>query len=289
MEPIQDLQSFLTTLLQPSMPVVILGLLVVFLVPLFLHLFLSRQGTYTSLPSLLLLGPSGAGKTSLLTLLERGTAGETRPSQTSATIECEVTEDGTSHFRDDLDASNSTVKKFLVVDTPGHGKLRGVATQLLAATPKLRGLVFVVDAGALSEHDALAEAATYLYEVLLFLQKRITAAKGKTDGLAIPVLIAANKADLFTALPGALVKSSLEMELGRMRLTRSKGLKASGVGADDVDNTEEGDDWLGEFGSEKFTFAQMQEFEVDVEIMTGNVLGDGPGADRWWRWIAEKI
>jgi signal recognition particle receptor subunit beta len=101
-------------------------------------------------------------------------------------------------------------------------------------------------------------------------------------------LIAANKLDLFTALPAALVKSNLEAELGRVRKTRSKGLLDSGVGADDVAG-EEGDDWLGEYGSEKFSFKQLLEFDIEVDVIGGNVVGDGPGVDKWWKWIAERI
>ena len=106
---------------------------------------------------------------------------------------------------------------------------------------------------------------------------------------AVPVLIAANKLDLFTALPAALVRSRLETELGRIRKTRSKGLLEASVGTDEVDAPEEGDDWLGEFGSEKFSFNQMREFDVEVDVVGGNVLGEGPGVGKWWSWIADKI
>jgi len=288
-----QLKSFLTRTLTPSTPVFVIGALVVLLVPILLHIFLTRSKTYITLPSILLVGPSGAGKTSLLTLFERQTSAPTHTSQAPATVELAVSEDGSSSFRDDLDASGSTAKKFLLIDTPGHAKLRtGAMSYLAQATntaSKLKAVVFMVDAGALSEHDSLAATASYLHDVLLFLQKRMAAGKSSKAPAAVPVLIAANKADLFTALPAALVKSNLEAELGRIRRTKSKGLLDSGVRADDAVNTSEGDDWLGEYGAEKFAFSQMREFDIDVDVIAGNALGEGPGVDRWWKWMADKI
>jgi len=288
MEPLDRLKGFLELILTPSLPVFAAGALVVLLVPVLLHFYLYRATANAGLPSVLLLGPSGAGKTALLTLFERSASTSTRTSQTPAQVELAVSEDGTSGFRDDLDAAGGAAKKFLLVDTPGYGKLRGTAEARLARATKLRAVVFVVDGGALAEPEGVAAAASYLYDVLLFLQKRAGSGRGSKAPPAVPVLIAANKADLFTALPAALVRSSLEAELARIRTSRSRGLLDSGVGADDVDAAQ-GDGWLGEYGAEKFSFAQMLEFDVEVDIAAGNVTGDGPGADKWWSWIADKI
>lgn len=102
----------------------------------------------------------------------------------------------------------------------------------------------------------------------------------------IPLLIAANKMDLFTALPAALVKSSLETEITKVRVSRSKGLLDSGIGMED----EEKDDWLGEVGSSNFKFTQMEEFDVLIEVAGGNVTGDdGPVTEKWWKWISERL
>jgi signal recognition particle receptor subunit beta len=191
----------------------------------------------------------------------------------------------------------SSAKKFLLVDTPGHGKLRRFAMARLgvsdsstapAASKQLRAVVFVVDAAALAETDGLAAAASYLYDVLLVLQKRASGSSGKKSSSPTPVLIAANKLDLFTALPAVLVRSQLESELARIRRTRSKGLLDSGVGVDDT-GADESDDWLGEYGSEKFSFSQMAEFDIEVDVLGGNIIGEGPGVDPWWKWIADKI
>jgi signal recognition particle receptor subunit beta len=332
-DPKDLLKSFLEAALRPSAPVFIIGGLIVLLFPLLLHYILHRATPYTSLPSILLVGPAGAGKTSFLTLLERGplskaksddekidakTTGvaKTHTSQAASAIELHISEDGTSKYTDDLDAAGASAKKFLLIDTPGHGKLRGAAMARLdfskdgkaasstaakaliapstsiqnADNARLKGVIFMLDAAALGEtDDALPAAAEYLYDVLLALQKRTGARKSSRAPASVPVLVAANKTDLFTALPAALIKSQLEAELGRIRRSRSKGLLDSGVGADDADAREESDEWLGEYGSEKFVFGQMREFDVEVEVLGGNTVGELSGVDKWWEWIGRQI
>jgi energy-coupling factor transporter ATP-binding protein EcfA2 len=54
-------------------------------IPLFLHFFVFRASGLTALPSILLIGPSGAGKTSLITLVSR--------------IECHLKLESHSSFR----------------------------------------------------------------------------------------------------------------------------------------------------------------------------------------------
>jgi len=309
--PTEQIKNFLEYILTPSAPVITVGLLIVFLVPLLLHFWITRKTPYTSLPTILLAGPSGGGKTSLLTLLERGDkAVETHTSQVAQAVELTVSSDeGASTYREAAkeDAPGSH-KKFHLVDTPGHGKLRGIALSQLQSSKKnknnsssssqsqigdpsqLRGAVFVLDAATLDE--SLSDSATYLYEVLLSLQKRAGSSRTSRSPKAVDVLIAANKMDLFTALPASLVRSNLEAELGRIRQSRSKGLLDSGVGADDDvvgggSGAGEEDNWLGEYGSEKFTFAQLREFDIEVEVLGGSVL-EGK-VDKWWGWIAGRI
>ncbi|KAJ0116551.1 srp receptor beta subunit [Diaporthe amygdali] len=289
------LKDFVELIMTPSAPVFIIGGLIVLLVPILMHFWVTKSTTYTVLPSILLTGPSGAGKTSLHTLLERrASPSETHTSQTWSTIELAVSEDGGSSFRDDLDAAGATANKFLLVDTPGHGKLRHYAHGRLTAegtqSTKLKAVVFVVDAAALSEPDVLADTASYLYDVLLALQRRMGSTRTSKAPYAIPVLVAANKADLFTALPAKLVRSNLEKELGRIRRTRSKGLLDSGAAADGSGpGLDDADDWLGEYGSADFKFDQMREFDTEVDVVSGNIIGDGPGIDAWWKWIGSRI
>ncbi|KAI1191672.1 signal recognition particle receptor beta subunit [Nemania serpens] len=306
---LEAVKRFLEYILTPSTPVITVGLLIVFVVPVLVHLFVTRQTAYASLPYVLLAGPSGAGKTALLTLLERGgpAPAETHTSQTPQAVELTVSSDpGASTFREAArDDAPGSHKKFRLLDTPGHGKLRGLAMAQLGgdggkgkgkgkdgkgaagqadSAAMLRGVVFVVDAATLD--DSVADAATFLHDVLLALQRRAGAGGTSRSPNAVHILVAANKLDLFTALPASLVRSNLEAEIGRIRQSRSKGLLDSGVGADDIESDEQ-DNWLGEYGSEKFTFGQMREFDIDVDVIGGSVLeGD---VDKWWDWIASRI
>ncbi|KAE8442123.1 hypothetical protein EG329_003829 [Mollisiaceae sp. DMI_Dod_QoI] len=277
--------------MNPSPVGLIVALLLVLTIPIFLHTVVFKASGLTTLPSILLLGPSGSGKTSLLTLFERGTPASTHTSQTPLSVECSLpvgTTASSDKYRSQHDPSSLTHKKFLLIDTPGHGKLRHHAQSTLTNPQNLKGIIFLVDAATLSSADeGLRQTADYLHNVLLMLQKRSTGSKSAKALKEIPVLIAANKMDLFTALPAALVKSSLEAEITRVRSSRSKGLLDSGIGMED--ENEENDDWLGEMGSKEFKFKQMEEFDVSVEVLGGNVCGEEPKVDKWWQWIAERL
>ncbi|OAA50330.1 Signal recognition particle receptor, beta subunit [Metarhizium rileyi] len=282
------LAHIVEVLLTPSIPVILLGFVVMIGGPILLHFILASSATYTIAPTVLLVGPENAGKTSLLTLLERGTKpADTHTTQRTQSVELNATTDAKTKgsFRNH-DDSSGTYTKFLLIDTPGHGKLRNVAMAKLAGAEKLRAVVFMVDAAALGEQDALAPTAAYLYDVLLYLQRRASD-KGKGQA-SVPVLIAANKMDLFTALPANLVKSQLEHELTRIRVSKSKGLLDSGVGVDEV-GSEEQDSWLGEYGSEKFSFQQMGEFDIEVDVVPGSVITNEAEVDKWWWWMAQRV
>ena len=158
----------------------------------------------------------------------------------------------------------------------------------------LKGIIFVVDAADIAigntdiGNEALRQTAEYLHDVLLLLQRSISSKTSKAPK-ELPVLIAANKLDLFTALPAPLVKTTLESEISEVRSSRTKGLLDSGVGMHDLDIGEE-KDWLGDGGDGKFEFSQMEEVNVAVSVAGGNVLGaDGPDVKQWWDWIASNI
>jgi len=223
---------------------------------------------------------------------ERGTSAETHTSQSPLSVECELpvgTKAGSDKYRSDHDPTSNTIKKFFLVDTPGHGKLRHHAIDNVTNPQNLKGVIFLVDSATLSAGDeGLRQTADYLHDILLLLQKRKTVVKGSQHAGQLSVLVAANKMDLFTALPAALVKNTLESEITKVRVSRSKGLLDSGIGMGDADD--DNDDWLGEMGSTDFKFAQLEEFDVNIEVIGGNVVGsDGPSVDKWWKWISQQL
>ena len=190
------------------------------------------------------------------------------------------------------DPSNQTHRKFLLVDTPGHGKLRYHALESVTKPQNLKGIVFIVDASDLSsgseDRSALLETAQYLHDILLTLQTRHASAKPSKGPSQMPVLIAANKLDLFTALPAKLVKSALESEITKLKNTCTKGLVDSGIGVDDASDNDQ--EVLGGGGEDPFKFSLMEEYNVPIEILGGNCLGaDGPDSNKWWKWIAQYL
>ena len=64
-----DPQSWLSSMMGPSPLAIVVKLIVALSIPLFLHLVIYRSPSSNTLPSFLLIGPSGAGKTALLTLV----------------------------------------------------------------------------------------------------------------------------------------------------------------------------------------------------------------------------
>ena len=150
----------------------------------------------------------------------------------------------------------------------------------------------MVDAADLSGgpgNESLHQTAEYLHDLLLLLQTRVTKSKSSRAPMELPVLIAANKLDLFTALPAPLVKSSLEAEITNIRNSRNKGLLDSGIDMNEMDAGEE-KDWLGDGGEGKFEFSQMGEVNVPITVVGGNVQGaDSPDVQKWWDWIGSNL
>jgi signal recognition particle receptor subunit beta len=150
-------------------------------------------------------------------------------------------------------------------------------------------VIFFTDSAFPSGDAQIRDTAEYLHDVLLSLQKRaLIEAKGRTkkDQAAITnVLVAANKQDLFTALPPATIKGKLEKEIDIVRKTRARGLLDSGitVGADG-DEVEE-KEGLGR--GENFSFRELEDDTgVRLEVVGGSARGDeGAGVRRWEEWI----
>jgi len=64
-----DEDSWATAAFAPRLPTILVTFALAVLLPILLHQFIYRRATPTTLPTFLLLGPSGAGKTALLTLV----------------------------------------------------------------------------------------------------------------------------------------------------------------------------------------------------------------------------
>lgn len=195
------------------------------------------------------------------------------------------------------EASKNPIR-YRIKDTPGHGKLRvsqGISelqkmSQSKDAKVKLRGVLFMVDTAALVDEATLRDTAEYLHDVLLVLQQR-SLGKGKSStkrDAEIPVLIAGNKQDLFTALPPGSVREKLETEIDRIRKSKTKGLMDAS--ADSGEGDEE-DEVLGDDDAKGvFTFKLLEQVGIKVDVVGGAVKGDaeeeiGSGVRRWEEWI----
>jgi signal recognition particle receptor subunit beta len=193
---------------------------------------------------------------------------------------------GSNKYRSKNDTTLQEAEKnrvaFNIIDTPGHGKLRGEQALSHLQNPAVRGIIFVVDSGALDSSDpaTLRDTASYLHDVLFALQQRRTGKETSKHDMAI--LVAANKQDLFTALPAGAVKDRLQTEIERVKQSRRKGISTVGK---DVDDDEE---VLGGGGEEKFSFDVMKdEYGIDIDVVGGSVKGEeaGKGVRRWEEWI----
>lgn len=213
-----------------------------------------------------------------------------------------ITTTSSSRYRSAADPALQVHKRFLLIDNPGHGKLRHHALDSIVKPQKLKGIIFLVDAanlssssasgsgGARSADEGLREAAEYLHDILLLLQKRATGATTSKAPSEIPMLIAANKLDLFTALPAPLVRTALEAEITNVRNSRLRGLLDSGISMGDTADAGEEKEWLGDGGEGKFEFSQMEEVNVSVVVAGGNVSGsEGADVAKWWDWIGSVL
>lgn len=197
---------------------------------------------------------------------------------------------GSNKYRSENDASfeDKQQTRYVVIDTPGHGKLRAEQALSHISDPALRGVIYVVDASVLDSKDSTAsrDTAAYLHDTLLALQKRATGiSKTRKE---IPILVAANKQDLFTALPTGAVKERLQLEIERVRVSRSKGLTAVG---EEPDADAEAD-VLGGGGEAKFSFKLMaEEYNIRIDVLGGAVKGEeaGKGVQRWEEWIGSCL
>ena len=158
-------------------------------------------------PTLLLVGPTRSGKTSLFQRVLHGASND-------------VTYTSQKANKGQLLLDNG--RKIQVVDTPGHPKL---FQEFRDHVPT--NIAFVLDSSTLSKD--VAAVARNLLEVLTFARS----CKAKE------VCILANKSDFFTALPVETVTTLLETEIEQIRQRKD------GVQMDSIEEKQETDqDWL---------------------------------------------
>ncbi|KAI8136532.1 signal recognition particle receptor beta subunit-domain-containing protein [Fennellomyces sp. T-0311] len=181
----------------------------------------------SSKTTILLLGATDAGKTALYTRLRYGKKAQTVTSM--------------KENEGPLVIENKT---FDLVDMPGHERVRFRYADYL---PVARAIVFVVDSTTITRQ--IRVAGEYLYNVL---------AQPQVQKQRIPILIACNKTDLITALPKEKIQQRLEMEINRLRSTRTAAVEQQESGMDD-----EQEAFLG-YEGEDFKFEQLDN-NVDFE------------------------
>jgi signal recognition particle receptor subunit beta len=295
--------GWLTRLFSGHPLVIFIVFLITISLPISTHLYFYRESARIPLtPAFLLLGPSGGGKTSLLTLLQRQStrpgdqpASPTRTSFAASQAKMLLPADvplGSNKYRSKNDSEIQELKrptKYEMIDTPGHGKLRSEQALSFLENPALRGIVFVVDAASLdsSEQSTLRDTAIYLHDTLLALQ-RIQNGKDKRKN-GFHVLIAANKQDLFTALPPGTVRSLLDKEVNGVKESRGRGVVA-------VDKKEDADDAeetvLGGGGENAVSFKMLREdYGIAIDVLPGSVRGEeaGKGIQKWEEWIGSCL
>ncbi|KAJ5621211.1 hypothetical protein N7528_005994 [Penicillium herquei] len=298
-----------TLLFDGNLVAIAIAVLFTFGVPVLLHVLFFRAAASPPSSNFLLLGPSGSGKTAFTTLLEAKSSPAskktqlTHTSQTSTLVSVSLPPSvptGSNRYRSVNDPSLKEATRnpirYFVKDTPGHGKLRtsqGIGElQAMAISKenktKIRGVIFMVDTAALVDEGNLRDTATYLHDVLLVLQKRELNKTSTKRSSEIPVLVAANKQDLFTALPPGSVREKLEAEIDRIRKSKTKGLMDASAdsGLDAEEDILGNDDAQGVFNFK----ALEDETGVKVQVVGGAVKGDseeefGSGVLRWEEWI----
>ncbi|PGH17991.1 hypothetical protein AJ80_04612 [Polytolypa hystricis UAMH7299] len=307
-------EKIATTLLSGNIFAIVLTIIVAFGLPILLHFTLYRSAVAQSSTDFLLLGPSGSGKTALCSLLEQrsrsnsDSARQTHTSQDSSSVPVTLPSDvptRSNRYRSVNDPSLADAKRhparYFLLDTPGHGKLRDSQAisklQPTAASTtgtkkakanSFRGVVFMIDAAELAEdYNSLRDAAGYLHDTLLTLQRRVYRGGKRLPKKApdTPVLVAANKQDLFAALPAGSVRERLEAEIEKIRHSKRRGLLDASVNP--MGGDEEEQEMLGGDEIQAFTFAALQEETgVKVDVVGGAVKGDGAdGVRRWEEWV----
>ncbi|KAI8989680.1 P-loop containing nucleoside triphosphate hydrolase protein [Trametes punicea] len=191
--------------------------------------------------AVILAGYSDAGKTAILTTLAyRQTLPTHASMQTNAS----------------LVALSSSHKTLRIIDVPGHPRIRGQFQEYL---PEAKAIAFVVDASTVSRNGAAVA------EHLHMIMHALTSLPPSRETPSL--LIVAHKCDLLKGTANASaeqlainrVRTILERELEKRRVSHAHGVAVEGLGAEDAESEMGG---LECSGNGEFKFAEWEGGEV---------------------------
>ncbi|KAJ7174013.1 P-loop containing nucleoside triphosphate hydrolase protein [Mycena crocata] len=237
--------------------------------------FFTRRKSKATGNLLLLVGPPDGGKTAILSTLAYD---RTLPTHTS------------------LQTNSSTValpelkKALTVFDIPGHPRIRNQVNEYISDS---KAIAFVVDASTISRHGpAVAEHLHIILNALTSLPPSQTLPS---------LLILAHKSDLLksgtaaSATPEALavtrVKTILERELEKRRVSQSGGVNVEGLGEEGERTEMGGLECNGEKGV--FRFNDWEGGEVtflgtSVKVGVVDEKATSDGLSPLWQWMEEN-
>ncbi|KAJ7632783.1 signal recognition particle receptor beta subunit-domain-containing protein [Roridomyces roridus] len=232
------------------------GSLVAAILFLAILVFFTRQKSKSRGSSLLLVGPPDGGKTAILSTLVYN---QTLPTHTSLQTNASVV------------AVPALKKSLTVVDIPGHPRIRNQVDEHIGDA---KAIAFVVDASTVSRNGAVV--AEHLHTIL-------NALTSLPPSQALPaLLILAHKSDLVKSGTAASatseslainrVKTILERELEKRRISQSGGVAVEGLGEEGERTEMGGLECTGEKGV--FNFDTWEGGEV-VFLGTSVKVGSG--------------
>lgn len=207
-------------------------------------------------PTILLLGPSFSGKTSLLSEWQASEEDEegsekagVKPVTTVTSVEPNVRK--SAHF-----------EGFQIVDCPGNERLQMYVKKHLHLN-NVKAIVYLIDAS--SGQAKIKESALVLAKILAYAEKN-----------SIPVLIATNKHDLFNTVSVQSIRKTLESEIEIVKQTGDHDMLSSvsaNENSDFNDAIDEEDSASGiamYLGIEGKPFA-FSDLEIETDILDGSV------------------
>eukprot|EP00735_Rhodelphis_limneticus_P014575 TRINITY_DN862_c0_g1::TRINITY_DN862_c0_g1_i1::g.25296::m.25296 TRINITY_DN862_c0_g1::TRINITY_DN862_c0_g1_i1::g.25296 ORF type:complete len:257 (-),score=47.70,sp/P47758/SRPRB_MOUSE/32.38/3e-28,SRPRB/PF09439.5/3.8e-35,Arf/PF00025.16/8.7e-12,Miro/PF08477.8/8.5e-08,GTP_EFTU/PF00009.22/6.7e-06,MMR_HSR1/PF01926.18/4.2e-06,ATP_bind_1/PF03029.12/1.4e+03,ATP_bind_1/PF03029.12/0.0036,Arch_ATPase/PF01637.13/0.042,G-alpha/PF00503.15/11,G-alpha/PF00503.15/2.9,vATP-synt_E/PF01991.13/0.12,DUF258/PF03193.11/0.2 len=175
----------------------IIAAVLVVLISIFIISKLRSHRQSTKKDTVFILGPSSAGKTALFIQLKLG---ENRETQASMKENEDVFVISDKFLEDDM-------KPTRFVDFPGHPRLR---SKLYPQLKRASCVIFVVDSFEVNSNPQ--PAASFLFELFT---------EGTLASQETPVLVVCNKADHPLAAKMDTIKTKLEKELEKLRVSRS--------------------------------------------------------------------